>query len=176
MFEYRLSYEAVFSFLSKQTSDTNRWPSDKEFKKAWLDVPIYHAITRPRLRMILIALDQSLHDSKTEQYTIKNHLTVEHLMPQLWRDHWPLSKIDGESYEDKNDRIEKRNQAIQTIGNLFYLTNSLDPYVSNGPFGDKKTREAIKQVPPQTPFFKYNRLRLTAITQYFICFSSLWYC
>ncbi len=135
------SYEAVLNFLSKQTSDTNKWPSDKEFQKAWFNVPIYHAITRPRLRMILIALDRGLENAKTEPYTLTEHLTVEHLMPQLWKDHWPLPEVEEESYEEKNYSIEKRNQLIQTIGNLFYLTKSLNPYISNGPFEEKK--EAI---------------------------------
>jgi hypothetical protein len=91
--------------------------------------------------MILIALDENLQSPKSEPYTLKDHLTVEHLMPQLWKDHWPLPEIVGESYDEKNYRIERRNQLIQTIGNLFYLTKSLNPYVSNGPFEAKK--EAI---------------------------------
>lgn len=131
-------YERVSRFLSKQTSDTSRWPSNNEFREAWLNVPIYHAINRPRLRMILVALDKGLEASKTEPYVLKDNLTVEHLMPQLWKDHWPIPEIDGESYEEKNLRMERRNQLIQTIGNLFYLTKSLNPYVSNGPFDKKK--------------------------------------
>ena len=62
-------------------------------------------------------------------------------MPQLWKNHWPLPEIADETYEEKIDRQVKRERLIQTIGNLFYLTKSLNPYVSNGPFEKKK--EAI---------------------------------
>jgi len=138
----RFSYDAVRSFLSAQTAEANKWPSDGEFRDAWLNMPIYHAITRPRLRMILTALDEGLHGSMTESYKLlATNLTVEHLMPQLWRDHWPLVSVADETYEEKTDRQAKRDRAIQTIGNLLYLTKSLNPYVSNGPFERKK--EAI---------------------------------
>ena len=138
----RFSYDAVRSFLSAQTADANRWPSDAEFRDAWLNMPIYHAITRPRLRMILTALDEGLHCSMTESYRLlATNLTVEHLMPQLWKDHWPLVSVADETYEDKIEKQARRDRAIQTIGNLLCLTKSLNPYVSNGPFERKK--EAI---------------------------------
>ena len=141
MSKERFSYAGVRTFLSEQTSDANKWPSDAEFKLSWNDEPIYRAITRPRLRMILLALDEGLHDPKTEPYQlIGDNLTVEHLMPQLWKDHWPLPEIAGETYEEKIDRQGKRERLIQTIGNLFYLTVSLNPYVSNGPFEKKQEK------------------------------------
>lgn len=131
--------KAVRAFLLRQTADSGRWPSDEEFYKAWLDVPIYHAITRPRLRMILRALDEGLHTSKTESYRLKETLTVEHFMPQLWKDHWPLQEVDREEpFEERNQRVEKRNHLVQTIGNLTLLTQSLNPYLSNGPLAKKK--------------------------------------
>jgi len=144
MSKERFSYDAVRTFLSEQTSDTNKWPSDDEFRKSWSNITIYHAITRPRLRMLLIALDEGLHNSKTEPYRlIGSNLTVEHLMPQLWKDHWPLPRIVDETYEERTIRQERREKLIQTIGNLFYLTESLNPYISNGPFKNKK-KEILK--------------------------------
>lgn len=141
MSKERFSYDGVRVFLSEQTSDANKWPSDAEFKWAWSNEPIYRAITRPRLRMILLALDEGLHDPKTEPYKlVGDNLTVEHLMPQLWKDHWPLPEITDETYEEKIDRQGIRERLIQTIGNLFYLTVSLNPYVSNGPFEKKKEK------------------------------------
>ena len=140
----RFSCYAVRIFLSEQTSETNKWPTNEEFKESLLNIPIYRAITRPRLRMILSALDGELHDSKTEPYQIVgDNLTVEHLMPRLWKDHWPFPEFADEAYEEKNKRLEKRAHLIQTIGNLFYLTKSLNPYISNGPFGNKR-KEILK--------------------------------
>ncbi len=80
MREGRFSYDGVRSFLSSQTSEANRWPNDREFKESWGNAPIYRAITRPRLRMILAALDQGRHDSKTKTYKlVRVNLTDEHL-------------------------------------------------------------------------------------------------
>jgi hypothetical protein len=132
------SQGGVRDFLRRQTSDSGRWPEDGEFLNAWLGQPLYQAITRPRLRIVLTALDAALHNRLTERYTLKKGLTVEHLLPQHWEEHWPLPVREGEDVPEVAERKRLRNNLLHTVGNLTLLTESLNPLVSNGPFFQKK--------------------------------------
>ena len=128
--------------MLKIEGDSGRWPDDQEFKKAWNSEPIYRSISRPRLRIILLALDSGLGTPKTESYYLREDLTVEHLLPEHWETHWPLLKKD-ESAEKRMERIQYRDLLKHNIGNLTFLTGSLNPAVSNGTFKNKK-REILK--------------------------------
>ena len=136
--EHGYSQDNLRSFLLKQTADSLRWPDDTEFKNAWLNQPLYTGITRPRLRLVLYALDAALKDKKTESYTLKRGLTIEHLLPQHWEQHWPLPAIPDEDSGERAKREQRRSHLLHTIGNLTMLTKSLNPMVSNGPFKEKK--------------------------------------
>ncbi len=132
----------VQRFLREQEGEAVRWPTDFDFEQAWISQPLYRSISRGRLRMILQVLDSQLHGSKTEKYQLQGKSTVEHLLPQHWEKYWPLSVIEGESEEERTERTARRNHMLQTIGNLTFLTKSLNPAVSNGPFAEKKSQIA----------------------------------
>jgi uncharacterized protein with ParB-like and HNH nuclease domain len=129
----------VVEFLLAETAESSRFPEDSEFKAAWLEKPIYEAITRPRLKMILLALDSALHVDKTEPYTLKGGLTVEHFLPQHWQTNWKLDVFVGETPEQFDARKNQRNILLHSMGNLTLLTKSLNPAVSNGRFKAKRT-------------------------------------
>ncbi len=133
------SYENVVNILLTETAESTRFPDDKEFRDAWLEKPIYEAITRPRLKMLLHSLDIALHTDKTEQYTLNGSLTVEHFLPQHWQTNWKLESADGETADEFALRKERRNVLLHTVGNLTLLTKSLNPAVSNGRFKAKKS-------------------------------------
>jgi hypothetical protein len=134
----QFSRAAVREFLAGQTGSSVRWPDDEEFQKAWVTLPLYKALTRPRTAMILQALDQGLQGSKTEAYSLKEDLTIEHIMPQYWEEHWPLPDAGVTDGSTHPTPAESRNLAIHTIGNLTLLTEALNPSVSNGPFARKR--------------------------------------
>jgi len=117
--------------LVASDADTLRWPSDGELTTRLLDDPIYQSLTRKRLRMFLRALEQELHTGKTESIQLEKRLTVEHLLPRRWRQHWPLTEDAGEDAADRRDHL------LHTLGNLTLLTKKLNPSVSNDPW-DKK--------------------------------------
>jgi hypothetical protein len=118
-------------FLLSQEGDSGRWPDDFELYKAWKGEPIYKRITRARLRMILEALEMELHTDKTERVPLPKKLTIEHLMPQGWKDNWPLPVGDP-------DAETKRESMIHTFGNLTLVTKSLNSSLSNGPWAQKR--------------------------------------
>ena len=76
-----------------------------------------------------------------ERLKIEGELTVEHLMPQAWRAHWPLA--DGTQAlsvqelwtappgDPRAVATRRREALLGTIGNLTLLTQPLNSSVSN---------------------------------------------
>jgi len=124
--------------LAADTADSNRWPRDAEFKLAWRTNPIFQRLVQRRVRMILEALDLQLHTDKTEMLHVGETLTIEHLLPQGWKTHWPLP--DG---EDSPEARAARDAALHTIGNLTLARKKLNSSLSNGPWKAKR-KEILK--------------------------------
>lgn len=128
----RFSADAIREFLLRQNAESTRWPTDKEFERAWVGLPVYKR-ARGRVRIVLEALELALHTGKSERVKIESKLTIEHVMPQEWVDHWPLPK-DMLPEEAK----ERRNRLIHTFGNLTLVTGKLNPSMSNSSWETKK--------------------------------------
>jgi hypothetical protein len=128
--------DRVTKFLLKSNADSHRWPSDAEFRTAWISEPIYRTIVRKRVRFLLEILETSLKHSKTEQIVSKLH--IEHLLPQSWKQHWPIP-----GFTTTDAQAAERDRALHGIGNLTLVTQSLNPALSNGPW-TKKRKEILK--------------------------------
>jgi len=123
--------DRVRKFLLKSDADSSRWPADAEFKAAWLSTPVYRTLVRKRVRFLLETLETSLQHAKTEEIVTK--LLIEHLLPQSWKQHWPLSGSG-----DETEEATERDRVLHTIGNLTLVTKSLNPALSNGPWAKKR--------------------------------------
>jgi hypothetical protein len=134
----RFSARAIREFLLGQEAESTRWPSDAEFRAAWVSRPVYELLTRGRVRVVLEALELALHTGKSERVTIESQLTIEHIMPQQWHEHWP--RPQGASPEEAEQR---RDRLIHTFGNLTLLTSKLNPSMSNSSWETK--RKALPQ-------------------------------
>lgn len=129
----KIDRASVQALLLESTSETAKWPDDKEFYNSWISKPAY-ILMRHRVRVILEALDKAQLTSKQEEVPIDyTKATIEHLMPQGWQENYPLVPGDLE----ERDAIAKRENLIHTIGNLTFLTQPLNSSVSNGPFKEK---------------------------------------
>jgi hypothetical protein len=133
--------EALKDFLLKSDADTARWPNDDEFRKALEGDQLYRILTRARLRLLLRAVNQAIENEKTEDIQLPEELTVEHLLPQSWQEHWPLGEMDE---AEKARATQRRDQLKHTLGNLTLLTNKLNPSVSNSAWTSKRP-EITKQ-------------------------------
>jgi hypothetical protein len=139
--EQDLSAVSIRKCLLASTADASRWPDDKEFEKAWVTVDFYRKVKRSKLRMILEALDDAHRSSKTEIVRVDKTLTVEHVMPVQWEKNWPMAAVRGNFPRDL--ATERRNEAVNKIGNLTLLTRSLNPAVSNASW-TRKRQEILK--------------------------------
>lgn len=125
----------------KRLSGEFAWPNDAEFKEAWLHEPAYERLRSDGVVMVLRAIHEDMMTSKQEGVIITGKLTVEHLLPQDWKDHWPLPVADPGTLPDAPTPAQRRDELLHTFGNLTLLTQPLNSSVSNGPFNEK--REAI---------------------------------
>lgn len=117
----------LVSYLADQTSESRRWPTDRELEHAVLDLPLYKLLTRGRLRMVLEAIEDSMRTALTEESNVQREsLTIEHVMPQSWRDHWPLEEnASGLTAELDRERL------LHSLGNLTLVNGRLNPALTN---------------------------------------------
>ena len=134
------------------------WPSDEAFREAWMTQHVYRVMNNPKLVHILKRLSDAFLDSKSEHVAVEGPLTVEHLLPQSWRDHWPLP--DGSRGLTEEELIaaggdnplaeatRKRTQVLHTIGNLTILPPGTNSWVSNAGWEEKRPKILSKSLLP----------------------------
>src|SRR5207245_7022000 len=123
--------EAVENALRRKPQGAH-WPSDDEVVNACSSRRFYGADSQQRLRLILGAIDEYFRETnpKTERAIFDyDSLTVEHVMPQSWSEHWPLEAQAGAELELA---AQRRDAAVDRLGNLTLVTGVLNPALSNG--------------------------------------------
>ncbi|KOT38094.1 hypothetical protein ADK41_16975 [Streptomyces caelestis] len=129
--------EGIIKALSALQGHHRQWPTDAEFRAALEQDPLYSRLYRHRVRVLLEALEDELRTDHTEQLTapvgehVGTKLTIEHVMPQSWRDHWP--PLDDDPLEGAD-----RDELVHTLGNLTLVTARLNPALGNMPWQDKR--------------------------------------
>ena len=83
--------------------------------------------------MLLERCERAMRSTKAEQITFEKPLTIEHLMPQDWTEHWPLR-----AGTDQLAATQRREVVLQTIGNLTLLTQPLNSAASNAAWDTKR--------------------------------------
>jgi hypothetical protein len=67
--------------------------------------------------MVLEALELAMRGPMTEKVPITKKLTIEHVIPRQWQQHWPLSPWDGqEAIQPK----ALRERLLHTFGKRGY--------------------------------------------------------
>jgi hypothetical protein len=134
--------DVLVDYLASQDADSRLWPGDHDFELSLLDLPLYRLLTRGRLRIVLEALEDALRSSKSEEATVQRAtLTIEHVLPQRWREYWPL-----ESAEDVFRSEGERERLLHTIGNLTLVNERLNPALSNAAWPAKRKALAAHSV------------------------------
>lgn len=139
---------AIATALSDLSGESSAWPSDDAFASAWMSRPAYEDLNNAKLTHILVRLNDTYMTRKAEELTIESDLTVEHIMPQSWLEHWPLADgqsgltwrevIDAGSEDPRSTATTTRNRVIHTLGNLTVVTQSLNSAVKNREWAVKR--------------------------------------
>jgi Protein of unknown function DUF262/Protein of unknown function (DUF1524) len=148
--------DVVEEFLAGQTADSRFWPSDDAVRAALIKEPIYKSLVRARLRMLLEAIEDHRRTLKSEQSHCPRSLTVEHLMPQAWREHWSAD-VATEVQERQRDAL------VHTLGNLTLVNTRLNPALSNRPWTDQQaTARGLGGTGKRTELAKHSTLKINA--------------
>lgn len=144
-----LSHANLVKQLSEQTGDSAEWPTDSAFGEAWRSKHVYQTLNNPKVVHILKRLNATFLGNKNELVSVDGALTVEHILPQNWIEHWPLqdgskglTEVELWTAEPQDARVvatRRRNTALQTFGNLTIITQALNSAASNSAWAEKKT-------------------------------------
>lgn len=134
--------------LSEQRGESTEWPTNSAFSEAWLKNALYGEQITAKVVHILRRLSDAYLSTRTERIQIEGQLTVEHIMPQQWREYWPLPNGDQGAPLDelwnappgdaRIDATRRRDAVVHTIGNLTLVTQPLNSSLSNRPWSEKK--------------------------------------
>lgn len=131
--------EALFHALAGGEGAVSRWPSDAEFTEFLRTRDAYGNVARPRLVMALEAVEAGLRGGKTEQVAIGGSLSLEHLLPVEWEEHWPLpADEEPPDAESVARAAEARAIRLNRLGNLTIVTQPLNSAMSNAPWQRKR--------------------------------------
>ncbi len=123
----------VVDFLTGLTGESQFWPKAGVVRSALRALPAYSVFPRSRLRMVLEALEEGMYTGLTEKVVLPADLTIEHVLPQEWAQHWPLPE-GADPFEGRLDR----DAAKHRLGNLTLVTGKLNPKMSNAAWIDKR--------------------------------------
>jgi hypothetical protein len=136
-----VSRTAFASAFADSPGDTVRFPLNDELRTAIRTHEQYGDIPTPRLRYILGELEKASRDVYDEALGLREDLTIEHVLPDMWADHWPLpdgTKAPHDHVVSADDprhaAIRRRETLKNSLGNLTLLTTSGNPRLGNQPF------------------------------------------
>lgn len=121
------SVEATFFARMRTLDTTTHFPLALLLFKQSADVL---SCERRRRALLILAAEQQMRGRFSESVSLSPGLTVEHVLPRTWRDHWPVPD-DAELRRDRELHIDR-------LGNLTLVTGRLNSSASNGPWEAKR--------------------------------------
>ena len=123
----------VVEFLAGLNGESQYWPHAGQVQASVQSLPAYSVFSQGRLRMVLEALELGLRTALSENVPLPGNLTIEHVLPQEWRQNWPLPE-DVDPLRAGLDR----DAAKHRLGNLTLVTGSLNSKQSNAGWDEKR--------------------------------------
>ena len=144
------SFKDIVGFTQKHLSQ-NRWPSDDQFRVAFINFQLYNQSRQNRTYLILTTLEHSFGHKESPDLT--GSISIEHIMPQKLSPEW--KEYLGENASDIH------NEWLHTIGNL--TLTGYNPELSNKPFKKKKPLLAESNFALSKSILKVDEWNATAI-------------
>lgn len=122
----------------RKLSGSTRWPGDPEIERALEEDEAKAG--RPRLRQLLAAVAAEMQAERPEMglpWPVGLELTLEHVVPQDWSNHW---SVQGFREEELGEEWRLR-QLVGRFGNLTLVNGTMNSKLSNG--GWERKRELL---------------------------------
>jgi hypothetical protein len=141
------SLESFRESFAGQSGPAVRFPDDAELQTAIANQPIYDNILRAERKIdILWELEKAVRSKFQVDDKRPSFLSVEHVLPQTWTTHWPLS--DGRTVpstriptdEEMAVAMRHRDAHRDRLGNLTLVTTPLNSSMQNQAFDAKRER------------------------------------
>lgn len=127
--------DGIAEQLSQYFEAASLWPSDAEVKQ----VVLGRHLPQYAQRLAFSAIEQRLITSWAGMADLVPNVQIEHIMPQGWQaESWPLP-----DYVEPTLAVARREQVIETLGNLTLLNGRLNSSISNASWNVK--RSAIQE-------------------------------
>ena len=135
--ENGVSRAAFASAFAGAQGETVRFPDDAELRTAILSRPQYGYVQQRRLKHILGTLELAFRDTYDESAGLRDDLTIENVLPDVWSTHWPLpdgatapADLTPGMSDARRKMILDRDALKHTLGNLTLLTPSANPVLA----------------------------------------------
>ena len=163
LWDEEFSSTKIREFLIRGGRREQKWPSDEEFREAFCNRKAQAELMV--LCAIADAMEEDEDSDKSEgEVILKKKPTIEHIMPEKWKENWDQPKTEPPSVEavkakvgemqnieqllegiseikdqlESKDALEKREEVIQQFGNLTLLTPPLNSGLGNAGWSTKK--------------------------------------
>ena len=126
---------AARDFLANSEAAASYWPDDREVRAVLSESRFYGWYRQSIQRMIFEAIEDEKRGYPNGRRlamapVIRGKASIEHIMPQEWRQNWPAQLTDEQQAE--------RERRIHQLGNLTIVTQALNIRVSNGSWQTKR--------------------------------------
>lgn len=151
--------ESLLAALAGLEGDASRWPRDEEFRKAWVNEPVYPGrLDAPRMKAVLAEIEIAMRSQRSEEPFPGGlgNLDIDHILPTSWFENWPLPDgtkaqaaeaegaksviLAGGELSERQLAIQGREESKATIGNLTLLHFGVNRSLQNSEFATKRER------------------------------------
>lgn len=133
----------IVQALASLEGNTVQWPTDEELRTD-LEVRALYGQGRVSRGVLLTALRLVENRWRLPRgegpLGADNELQIEHIMPQDWHEHWPVS---SEPADTLVEREQSREAHLHRLGNLTLVSPSMNPALSNREWETK--REQLRE-------------------------------
>lgn len=88
--------ERVTAHLARLNVTSTYWPGDDEIRATLHAEPAYRRFPRARLRAFLEAIENAYRAETGQPQVERAGFPIEHILPQKWKDNWPVDTPDEE--------------------------------------------------------------------------------
>ena len=125
--------ESLRNRLLQFSGNNAIWPDDGWVIWRQKEKSAYGNIRGIGIGLALSRVEAATRSEKSElPWNTRTPMTLEHILPQKWQEHWPLAPDAPE------DAVQIRADHIDRMGNLTVLTRKLNSSISNSAWSVKK--------------------------------------
>ncbi len=127
--------DTILAALRDFANLTDRWPGDDDVRNRLVTQALYGLVSQRRICMLLEACEYDIASTAgSEMLAVPDGLTIEHALPQQWREHWPIAK----RVPDPEHAAAEREARVHRVGNLTLVSQKLNLALSNAQWSTKR--------------------------------------